>query len=186
MIDGWTDRFTAKPDNRSEAVGFVVMDIAALFGGELLLAGKFSRVSKVDDFGMGANATGQTGARSVSLKEIERQETAALRMYDDIRASTTDIQNIAANTGLKNFQVARVKNHLFYDDTHKLRASVGRFDPDYEIGQAWQRMETGQHLPQDIQLFKHEYFESRFEKIFRTDYGTAHNKTQLRYPSPLD
>ena len=132
------------------------------------------------------NTIGQTGARSLSVEEMWRQEAAALRSYDDIRASTTDVQSIVGNTGLKDFQVERVKNHLFYDDTHQLRASVGRFDPDFEIGQAWQRMESGQHLPQDIQLFKHEYFESRFEKIFKTDYGTAHNKTQLRYPSPLD
>jgi filamentous hemagglutinin len=117
---------------------------------------------------------------------MQQQEAAAVRMYDHIRSSTTDIQSITSNTGLKEFQVARVKNHLFLDDSHQLRSRVGRFDPDYEIASAWKRMETGTHTPQDVQLFKHEYFESRFEKLYRTDYGTAHTKTQLRYPSPLD
>ncbi|MGF9767171.1 hypothetical protein [Bacillus albus] len=33
------------------------------------------------------------------------------------------------------------------------------------------------HHENDIKLFKHEYFESRFEGIFKTNYVTAHRKT---------
>lgn len=32
-------------------------------------------------------------------------------------------------------------------------------------------------------MFKYEYFESRFEGFFRTDYGTFHDETQIRCPS---
>lgn len=107
-------------------------------------------------------------------------------MYDDIRLNTADVGNISKNIELPDFQVARVKDHLFFDDTHVLSGRTGRFDPDYEIGQAWQRMDAGTHTQADIQLFKHEYFESRFEKIFDVNYRTAHGKAQTRYPSPLD
>jgi filamentous hemagglutinin len=72
------------------------------------------------------------------------------------------------------------KEHTFRD------GNVGLFDADADIAEAWQRMQQGTHTVDDMQLFKHEHFESRFEGIFRTDYGTAHDKTQLRYPSPLD
>jgi hypothetical protein len=126
-----------------------------------------------------------TGARSLSLAEFERQLLAADRAYGEIRLSTTDIQSIAQNTGLKEFQVMRVKNHLFLDDTHQLSTRVGQFDADLDIANAWRRMEVGTHTFDDIKLFKHEYFESKFEKIFQTSYENAHNAAQKRYPSPL-
>jgi hypothetical protein len=63
---------------------------------------------------------------------------------------------------------------------------MGLFDADADIAEAWQRLQQGTHTSDDIQLFHHEYFESKFKSIFKTDYGTAHDKTQLVYPSPLD
>lgn len=36
-------------------------------------------------------------------------------------------------------------------------------------------MESGNFSEKDLRLIKHEYFESRFEGIFKTDYDTAHN-----------
>jgi hypothetical protein len=125
-----------------------------------------------------------TGARSLSLAEFERQLVAADRAYGEIRLSTTDIQSVAQNIGVHEFQAARVKNHLFLD-SHQLSARVGPFDADLDIANAWRRMDGGTHTPDDIKLFKHEYFESKFEKIFRTNYEDAHNAAQKRYPSPL-
>jgi hypothetical protein len=134
---------------------------------------------------LGSGGLASTGARSLSLAEFERQLAAADRAYGEIRLNTTDVQSIAQNTGLKEFQVARVKNHLFLDDTHQLSTRVGQFDADFDIASAWRRMEAGTHTFDDIKLFKHEYFESKFEKIFRTNYENAHNAAQKRYPSPL-
>lgn len=37
------------------------------------------------------------------------------------------------------------------------------------------RLQSGSFVEQDIQLLHHEYFESRFEGIFKTDYKNAHN-----------
>ncbi|MED1611174.1 hypothetical protein [Bacillus paranthracis] len=47
---------------------------------------------------------------------------------------------------------------------------------------AWKRLESGKHLPSDIDLLRHEIFESRFEGIFKTDAMTAHKKTMQRRP----
>lgn len=39
---------------------------------------------------------------------------------------------------------------------------------------AWKCLENGVHFPKEIQLLEHEFFESRFEGIVKTDYRTAH------------
>lgn len=51
----------------------------------------------------------------------------------------------------------------------------GRFHSDYEIAQAWIRLQQGNYTKKDIDLLNHELFESRFEGIFKTDYETAHD-----------
>jgi hypothetical protein len=42
---------------------------------------------------------------------------------------------------------------------------------------AWNRLETGDFVDSDIDLLRHEIFESKFEGIFKTDYQTAHGRT---------
>lgn len=51
---------------------------------------------------------------------------------------------------------------------------MNRFAPDIEIADAWQRLQAGKFHRQDLDLLSHEYYESRFEGIFKTDYDTAH------------
>lgn len=60
---------------------------------------------------------------------------------------------------------------------HKKEHGIGRFDPDYEIAKAWDRLQRGTYHKNDIDLLNHELFESKFEGIFKTDYRTAHDKT---------
>jgi hypothetical protein len=67
-----------------------------------------------------------------------------------------------------------VKDHLF-NNTHQLDDGVRLFDADPMIGNAWQRMQSGTHTPADIQLFKHELFEAKFEGIFKQNYRTSHD-----------
>lgn len=92
------------------------------------------------------------------------------------RASSTDVPAIARNTGWPEQRVARVKEHVFYRE-HALDDGLRRFDADPEMHNAWQRMIDGTHTEFDVRLLHHEYFESRFETIFRTDYRTAHVAT---------
>lgn len=126
-----------------------------------------------------------TGGRTV--KEEMARERIATKLYDEIRASSDDVTKIAQNLNLPKFQVQRVKDHLFYN-THQLDhgLGVGRFHPDLEIANAWNRLERGAHIESDLFIFRHEHFESRFEGIFRTDYRTAHDAAdRAGHPSGL-
>jgi hypothetical protein len=113
-----------------------------------------------------------TGAsRTLADLDFDAAETA----YNSIRMSNSDVMSIAQNTGMRGFQVGRIKEHLFYN-THRLDGGVvGLFDAHPEIANAWYRLEGGAHTAGDIQLLRHELFESRFEGIFRTDWRTAHD-----------
>nr|WP_322925113.1 pre-toxin TG domain-containing protein [Paenibacillus sp. SGZ-1014] len=117
----------------------------------------------------------QTGGRNnLSVDEYFRREAEASKMYDSIRASTSDVQAISKNTGITESRIQRIKDHVF-NNAHIKSSGNGRFDPDYEIAQAWTRLQQGTYNAKDIDLLNHELFESRFEGIFKTDYETAHD-----------
>ncbi|MPM93213.1 hypothetical protein SDC9_140349 [bioreactor metagenome] len=118
----------------------------------------------------------QTGGRELSVEEYLRRLDKADEMYDAFIKSTTDVQNIAKNTGMSESRIQRIKDHVF-NNIHIKENGVGRFDADYEMGQAWERLQKGTYKQSDIDLLNHELFESKFEGIFKTDYRTAHDKT---------
>lgn len=120
-----------------------------------------------------------TGGRKVDTTNYFKFELEAANYYEMIRLlDGSDVINIAKNIGWPEYRVQRVKNHLFINDTHVLRGGqVSRFAPDIEIADAWSRLQNGTYTKEDIKLLEHEYFESRFEKIFNSDYDTAHGKT---------
>ena len=84
---------------------------------------------------------------------------------------------IAQNTGMPEWKISRIKDHVFSNE-HILDAGVKRFDADPEIADAWYRLTNGTYNQNDIDLLNHEYFESKFESFYKTDYRTAHNKTE--------
>ena len=55
---------------------------------------------------------------------------------------------------------------------------IGRVDPEIPIAEAWNRLINGSFIPSDIRLLEHEYFESKFEKIFKTILRQAHDRTE--------
>ncbi|EMM4086337.1 hypothetical protein WAC87_004395, partial [Shigella flexneri] len=116
----------------------------------------------------------ETGGRQVldpdSLSGWEKAES----MYDLIRLDPNDISLIAKNTGWKESAIARVKDHLFFKN-HMLDKGLSRFDADPAIVNAWDRLKTGDYMPSDIDLLRHEQFESKFEGIFGTDYRVSHD-----------
>ncbi|EAM1086492.1 RHS repeat-associated core domain-containing protein [Salmonella enterica] len=121
-----------------------------------------------------------TGAREIKTTEdYYKFEKEANDYYEAVRNSDhSDISAISQHTGWPEYRVARVKDHVFIDDTHILREGrIDRFDPDIEIADAWRRLQQGNHTEMDIKLLNHEYFESKFEKIFKTNYKTSHTKT---------
>ncbi|MEC0236365.1 WXG100 family type VII secretion target [Paenibacillus kribbensis] len=117
----------------------------------------------------------QTGGRNeLSIDEYFRREAEADEMYDQIRTSDSDVKAIAENSGMKESRVQRIKEHVFINE-HRKSSGYGRFHSDYEIAQAWDRLQKGLQTEKDIELLNHELFESRFEGIFKTNYETAHN-----------
>lgn len=118
----------------------------------------------------------QTGGRELSVDEYLRRLDKADEMYESFRKSNVDVQAIAKNTGMAEHRVQRIKEHLFFKE-HIKEHGVGRFEADYEIAQAWDRLQKGTYKQNDIDLLNHELFESKFEGIFKTDYRTAHDRT---------
>ena len=127
--------------------------------------------------GKSGTTTLQTGGRQIDYNAyIKRLETIDME-YENIRIDTTDISKIAQNTGMPEWKISRIKDHVFSNE-HILDAGVKRFDADPEIADAWYRLTNGTYNQNDIDLLNHEYFESKFESFYKTDYRTAHNKTE--------
>ncbi|WP_226793102.1 hypothetical protein [Bacillus sp. B1-b2] len=119
----------------------------------------------------------ETGGRNISPEQFFKEEAIAEEMYEKFRnLGTEDVNAIAKNTGFSVARIQRIKDHVF-NNSHIKDYGVGRFDPDYELAQAWQRLIDGKQVDSDIQLLHHEIFESKFEGIFQTNYRTAHDKT---------
>ncbi|MCM3367647.1 MULTISPECIES: ribonuclease YeeF family protein [Bacillus] len=118
----------------------------------------------------------QTGARELSIDAYLKQLDKAEEMYESFRKTKADIKPISKNTGMPEHRIQRIKEHLFIKE-HIKEHGVGRFDSDYQIAQAWDRLQKGTYKKNDIDLLNHELFESKFEGIFKTDYRTAHDKT---------
>ncbi|WP_175175004.1 hypothetical protein [Achromobacter pestifer] len=81
---------------------------------------------------------------------------------------------ISENIGWSEARIGRIKDHLFFKE-HQLDIGARRFDADPHIFNAWDRLAGGGHVQADIDLLRHEIFESKFEGIFKTDYRTAHD-----------
>jgi hypothetical protein len=118
----------------------------------------------------GRGAAAESGARRV-LDPTGWE--AAEEAYNGIRASTFDVARISENSGMTEAQVSRIKEHVFFRE-HELDSGLRRFDADPEIVNAWDRLTAGDHVPSDLDLLRHEVFESRFESIFKTNYRQAH------------
>lgn len=107
-----------------------------------------------------------------------------------IRASTSDVAEIAQATGFKPRDVQAIEDHLFYREhlldryvAYDVPAVMARFDSDAAIASAWQRLRTGTHTSSDIALLKHEMAESTLMRRWGDpSYTRAHNAAQARYP----
>lgn len=127
-----------------------------------------------------------SGGRSIG-DLIEAEERLAEKIYSEIRTSRLDSKKIAENIGIPEFQVRRIKEHIFFNK-HQLDHGLGvrRFHPDIQIAEAWKRLESGVHTELDLLIIKHEHFECRFEGIFKTNYRIAHEAAERAgHPSGL-
>lgn len=121
---------------------------------------------------------GQFGARQDGTPEAE---THAKLYYEEIRNNTTDCSRISKNIGMDVKKIEHIKNYVFYEE-HDLLMGHKRFDPDFEMAKAWQRLSNNPNeiRKSDIILLEHEYLESQY-MAQGYDYMEAHKLTCKQY-----
>ena len=113
--------------------------------------------------------------------------------YNSIRKSTTDVNEISRNTGIKPQNIQKVKDHLFHNEhlldryvKQGIPGETRRFDSSQEIADVWNRLRSGTHTKADIQLLKHETAEAWYMRKYGPSYDASHNAAQQRFPSPFE
>jgi hypothetical protein len=110
----------------------------------------------------GSLSGGWTGARYIEASSLK--EEAA---YTEIRASTTDVAQIAANTGISEDIIGQVKTHLFLTE-HDVPIGAneivyGYFTADRDTAKLWAKAEAGTMDSSEDKRFRslmaHEYIE---------------------------
>jgi hypothetical protein len=112
--------------------------------------------------------------------------------YEAIRASQSDVVEIAQATKIKLTNIQKVKHHLFYQ-THLLDRYMNygipavwqRFDSDAAIAEAWQRLRDGSFKAVDLQLLRHETAEAWYNRRHGPGYNAAHQAAERRFPAPI-
>ena len=116
----------------------------------------------------------QTGARQVLDPNSMRTWDIIEDAYNDIRNNSSDVGEIAKITQWPESRITRIKDHVFFKE-HQLDSGFRRFDADPDIFNSWHRLSKGDYTRSDIDLLRHEIFESKFEGIFKTNYRQAHD-----------
>jgi hypothetical protein len=93
---------------------------------------------------------------------------------------TNDVVKISENTKISKDIIQRIKNHMFYQE-HKLLHGIKKFDADYDMAQAWQRLINNEFVESDLILLQHEFAESILMGDKIIDYKTAHASIQKIY-----
>ncbi|RGC28377.1 hypothetical protein DWX41_16685 [Hungatella hathewayi] len=109
-----------------------------------------------------------------------RRDDEAESYYESLRTRNDDVRSVAKNVGWTERSVARIKQHVFFNK-HVLDDGIRRFDADYNMAVAWQRLINGDYLDRDVLLLKHEYLESIIEKKYNLTYREAHDRATLKH-----
>lgn len=122
------------------------------------------------------------GAVSGALNpESDRARAHAERYYQSVRAMTTDVERISANTGYSLDVIQRIKNFIFVDEHDLGDGKVSRFDASFEMAQSWQRLIDGKDIqPHDITLLQHEIMEKELMDAGYTQ-DAAHTLTSHKF-----
>ena len=124
------------------------------------------------------SATKQTGGKETGGhhypvdKEQTIRDQLAAKAYEKF-SREDDSKRIADNTGFSQADIERIRSHIF-SKKHDLYKGYTRFEPDYDMAVAWQRLRDGDYLPRDITLLKHELLERELEKKYNINISEAH------------
>jgi hypothetical protein len=127
---------------------------------------------------VGGDALRQSGGHATRPRnqiDYERQERWAGEAYDDIRANpdadviarnVSDVPRRDGSTGFAPEEVEQIRRHMLFEE-HPLTDYDGgivhqRYDPSPDMAEAWLRLRSGRHRPEDIVLLEHELAESRY------------------------
>jgi hypothetical protein len=104
-------------------------------------------------------------------------------IYDVARNDTNheDVKRISQKTGWDENVVMRIKQHVFLDFHDAGQGESVRFEPNYYMAQAWDRLVNGQPTKDDILLLKHEDLERLLMTRYGMQYHEAHVLTNTRY-----
>ena len=142
----------------------------------------FSMLSRSNQQAM-FKAAVQSGAISHPMTTgRKRAEKHAASYYVELtnRDRGQTIAKIASASGMGIEDATRAFNHLLIDE-HDLDSGRARFAPDYFIAQSMQRLiDTGNPLPHDLLLFRHEAEEARHMAEGMTQ-REAHERANERY-----
>ena len=117
--------------------------------------------------------TGASGA--IPKNDTKRRDAHAERYYDEIRKRSSDIDEIARNTGLPRDDVEKIKNHLFNNEYDLGGPEPQTFDSDYNIAVSWQRLIDGKGIQEmDNVLLDHELLENELMNEQNMPYAEAH------------
>ena len=127
------------------------------------------------------------------LKDRSWQEQRAYSdtYYEAIRnrANPTDIEKISKNTDFSRDEIQSIRNHVFINEHDLGGGERGRFTSDWQIAQAWQRMEQGwkgngmaKYHDVDLLLLKHELEELKLMAKYEYNAWDAHGLATEKYP----
>ena len=137
------------------------------------------------DMGTAFSTKKQTGGRETgghhyhTDKDQPQRDQQAARAYEKF-SRENDSKRIADNTGFSQADIERIRSHVF-SKKHDLYRGYDRFDPDYDMAVAWQRLRDGNYLPRDITLLKHELLERELEKKYNLSISEAHSMASKKY-----
>jgi hypothetical protein len=105
------------------------------------------------------------------------------------RKDPTDIANIAGNTGFSEDNVRSIRDHIFIKEHDLGNGDYGRLASDWQMAQAWQRMEQGWkgngqdiYRNTDMLLLQHELEELTIMAKYGYNTIEAHEKAEAKYP----
>jgi hypothetical protein len=124
-------------------------------------------------------------------KSAQAQRAYSDTYYESIRnrKEATDIDKIAKNTGFSSTDIQSIRNHVFVDKHDLGDGKFERLATDWQIAQAWQRMEQGwagngqdKYHDVDILLLRHELEELTIIAKYGYNAWDAHHLAYEKYP----
>jgi hypothetical protein len=87
------------------------------------------------------------------------------------------VAQTAALHGFSSSDIEQIYNHLFNEE-HELDAGIARFDANPRIARAWERLQNGVPDSTDVELLRHELYESSWMRDNgNQNYVMAHQAT---------